>query len=53
VRCELWQDMPHIFPLLSQLAESELAIRHIAQFVAAVSGATTGATTGGETSCPH
>jgi len=48
VRCELWQDMPHIFPLLSQLAESELAIRHIAQFVDAVTGAPAPAGHGGE-----
>jgi acetyl esterase/lipase len=38
VRCEIWQDMPHVFPLLSQLKESRLAMRHIAQFVEAVAG---------------
>jgi len=53
VHCELWQDMPHIFPLLSQLAESALAIQHIARFVAAVTGAPTGTTTQQETPCPH
>jgi acetyl esterase/lipase len=38
VLCEVWQDMPHVFPLLSQLKESRLAMRHIAQFVEAVTG---------------
>lgn len=53
VHCELWQDMPHIFPLLSQLAESELAIRHIAQFVAAVADAPIGTPREQETTpCP-
>jgi len=38
VLCELWQDMPHVFPLLSHLVESRLAIRHIAHFVESVGG---------------
>jgi acetyl esterase/lipase len=38
VLCEVWHDMPHVFPLLSQLKESRLAMRHIARFVEAVTG---------------
>jgi acetyl esterase/lipase len=33
VVCEVWEDMPHVFPLLSQLKEATTAIEHIARFV--------------------
>jgi len=41
VVCEVWQDMPHVFPLLSSLKESRLAMERIVHFVDAVNGAST------------
>jgi len=35
VALEVWEDMPHVFPILVQLRESRGALRHIARFVAA------------------
>lgn len=36
VSCEVWEDMPHGFPLLGQLRESALALTSIGRFVSAV-----------------
>jgi acetyl esterase/lipase len=33
IACEVWEDMPHVFPLLSALKESRKALEHIARFV--------------------
>jgi monoterpene epsilon-lactone hydrolase len=36
VSCEVWEGMPHAFPLLDVLRESELALSNIGRFVLAV-----------------
>ena len=36
VTCEVWEGMPHAFPLLKQLSESALALSNIGRFVSAV-----------------
>ena len=36
VSCEIWEDMPHAFPMLGLLKESALALGNIGQFVLAV-----------------
>jgi acetyl esterase/lipase len=33
VVCEVWEHMPHVFPLLSELKEGRQALTHIAHFV--------------------
>jgi epsilon-lactone hydrolase len=33
IACEVWEDMPHVFPLLSHLKESHRAMAHIVRFV--------------------
>jgi acetyl esterase/lipase len=38
VVCEVWQDMPHVFPLLFVLREQALALRDIARFVHLAAG---------------
>ncbi len=36
VRCEIWEDMPHAFPMLDLLRESALALSNIRRFVLAL-----------------
>jgi acetyl esterase/lipase len=38
VICEVWEGMPHAFPLLKQLRESALALSNIGRFVLAMPG---------------
>ena len=38
VVCEVWQDMPHVFPLLFVLREQALALQDMARFVNLVAG---------------
>jgi len=33
VALEVWEDMPHVFPLMAQLSESKAVIEHLARFV--------------------
>jgi acetyl esterase/lipase len=38
VVCEIWQDMPHVFPLVGLLRESPAALANVVRFVAAHAG---------------
>ena len=38
VMCEVWDDMPHVFPLLDGLKESAVAVANIGYFIAAQTG---------------
>lgn len=38
VMCEVWNDMPHVFPIIDLLQESEVAVANIASFIAAKTG---------------